>query len=151
MTLFVRKHKNLRVRETDEYFHDMRNSIELLLKEIEHSSKDDRFFISLKKGRTWMEKVFQAEKETMDSESVLQSDIAGQDTTIKIPSRSDETVRVAWAETSTTFVFSSRGEAFCQKRGANFFSQKMSDVGGILELTRSQYRRISLGRQIPGW
>ena len=48
-----------------------------------------------------MEKVIQAEKETVDSQHLLPNYIAGPDTGRSIPSRSVETVPIAWEETST--------------------------------------------------
>ena len=55
-----------------------------------------------KVSETWQETISQAEKETMASQRLLQDNIAGQDTRRSIPSRTAETIPVAWADTSTT-------------------------------------------------
>ena len=61
-------------------------------------------------------KVIRIEKGTVDSHSFVQDYTAGQDTGGSLPSRSDDTVPVAWADLATVFLrLPNAGGDFCQK------------------------------------
>ena len=69
-------------------------------------------------SETSQEHVIRAEKETMDSQSLLQNYMVGQDTSRSFPSLSDETVPVRWADSSTIPLRShAKGDVAKCKRG----------------------------------
>ena len=57
-----------------------------------------------KKSEKWMDKCILSAREKLDSQSLLPDWLAEQDTGISVPSCSDETVPVAWEETSSAFL-----------------------------------------------
>ena len=93
-----------------------------------------------KERETCQEKFILSEKKTFDSQSLFHDYNAGQDTGRSIPSRSDESVPVARAETSTaTFAFSRREKPFAKCA----LCQTMFNLGGNSSLIRNHYRQTS--------
>ena len=103
--------KSGEARETSEYFHDIHEikiteSHQIAAEsDMEQFSKVQPLFENTrkkKKSETLQEQCIRAEKETVDSHSLSQDCIVGQDGGKTKPSRSDDTMPVAWAERSTT-------------------------------------------------
>ena len=87
---------------------------------------------------------FRAEQETMDSRSVAQ------DFADPLPSRSDETVPVAWEETSSIRLRSHARVNPSPHAERAKLCQKISDSGGSSHV-KETITSEPLGRQIPGW
>ena len=68
-----------------------------------------------KVSETWKETISQPEKETMASQRLFQDNIAGQDTGRSIPSRTAETIPVAWSRHfNFSLAVSRKGKPFAE-------------------------------------